>query len=685
MDRPTGLVDIGIDIGGTFTDVVCRRLGEPMRIAKIMSTRGDPGAAVLQAIRFMVADWGIDPGEIAHFLHGTTIATNAVLERKGARIGLLTTFGFKDVLEIGRQMRQQIYSMILHPETPVFLAAGRLRKEIPERISPRGEVLRPIDEAAVLAAVEALLAEGVQAIAVCYLFSFLNPAHEQRTRALILDRHPGLPVSISSEVDPAFREYERTTVTAFDAYMKPVIERYLAHLDDGLKQAGITAPLQIMQSRGGLSVAAVARQRPVRLFMSGPAAGVIGGTIAGRMAGFDDLITIDIGGTSSDIALVSKGQPVIRPEGRIDGFAVRVPMVDVNAIGAGGGSIAWIDRAGGLRVGPHSAGADPGPACYAKGGDEATVTDASMVLGYLDPAYFAGGTIRLDAAPARAVIARRVAEPLGMTVEAAALGIHRVINAQMVEGIRLVSIRQGFDPRQFTLVALGGAGPVHATALARELGIPRIVIPRAPGVLSAAGLLAARIEHEVSAAFGVALDELAMPDLLAALKRLDARCAALMHYEGVLPAEVEINYFADVWYVGQSYSLEVKLRLNEADPRGQLYRDFTALHDRIYGYATEAPAAIVNLRSTHAARGADTLGEGAYQPQPGDPEKQTRQILVAGGQGKHAARVYDRARLPPGTTLPGPAIVEQADTTTLVEPGWQGVVMDDGTLLLQPQ
>jgi N-methylhydantoinase A len=650
-----------------------------------MTTRADPSAAVLSAIDHMVTQWNVRPSEIAHILHGTTIATNAVLERKGARIGLLTTAGFKDVLEIGRQMRHQIYSVILEPEAPIFLAPGKFRKEVRERIGADGAVRVPLDEASVITAVDELAAAGVQAIAVCYLFSFRNPAHEQRTRALIAECYPDLLVSLSSDVDPAFREFERTAVTAFDAYIKPVIHRYIEHLETGLRQAGIAAPLQIMQSRGGLSSAEVARQRPVRLFMSGPAAGVIGGTITGRMAGAEDLITIDIGGTSSDIALVSKGDPVIRPEGLIDGFTVRVPMVDVNAIGAGGGSIAWLDAAGGLRVGPQSAVSDPGPAAYGRGGEDATVTDASLVLGYLDPSYFAGGTVALDAARAHEVIARKVAGPMGMTVEHAALGIHRVINAQMVEGIRLVSIRQGFDPRKFTLVALGGAGPLHATALARELGIARIVIPRFPGVLSAAGLLAARVEHEVSTAFRGRIDQVPLDAISETLRGLDARCAALMAHEGVAPGGTAVRYFADVWYVGQSYFLEVPFYPGDPDPLERLYRDFVAVHDRVYGYATDSPAEIVNLRATHATGGADSLGEGAYAPAPGEAEKTPRQILVAGSAMPLRARVYDRASLPVGMTLHGPAIIEQTDTTTLLEPGWSAEVAADGNLILQPE
>jgi N-methylhydantoinase A len=676
-------IDVGVDIGGTFTDIVCRRPGETLRAVKIPTTRGDPSAAVLASIEHMAAHWGMKPDAIARFLHGTTIATNAVLERKGAKIGLLCSAGFRDVLEIGREFRQTLYKIMLAPETPVFLAPGAMRKEVTEQVSAQGEIILPLDEASVTRAVNELAAEGIEAIAVCYIFSFLNPAHELRTREVIHKTHPELVVSLSCEVDPAFREYERTVVTAFDAYMKPIVDRYLGHLETGLAAAGVAAPLQIMQSRGGLAGTSVARKRPVRLFMSGPAAGVIGGTIAGRMSGRHDLITIDIGGTSSDIALVEGGRPFIRPEGRIAGFPVRVPMVDVTAIGAGGGSIAWLDGAGGLRVGPQSAGSEPGPACYDRGGEEATVTDASIVLGYLDPEYFAGGAVRLRPDLARQVIARKVAAPLGLSIEEAALGIHRVINAQMVEGIRLVSIRQGLDPRRFTLVALGGAGPVHATALAGELSISSVLIPRNPGVLSAAGLLAAPIEHEIAAAFPRPLEELAFDEVRRALGALDRQCGALMAEERIRGVAVTIQYFADMLYVGQSYHLEVPLPADDPDPLGRLYRDFLALHDRIYGHSTPSPAAIVNLRTVHRAGGSDTIEDGAYRAAAGEALKAPRTIRVAGAREAVAAAIYHRAAMPAGMTIAGPAIVEQDDTTTLVEPAWRGTVLADGNLLLE--
>src|SRR5215471_21209670 len=552
-----GEFSVGVDIGGTFTDVVVSCPGAPTRIMKLPSTRKDPSVAVLQALRRLAADWGLASQQITRFVHGTTVATNAVLERKGSRVGLIATQGFSDVLEIGRQMRHQMYDLALDPETPAFLAPGRFRRDVPERIGPTGEVLRALDEAGLSRAVDDLMAAGAQAIAVVFLFSFLNDAPERRAGEIIAARHPDVFVSLSCEVDPAFREYERTVVTAFDAYVKPVVDRYLGNLGAGLAAAHVSAPLQIMQSRGGICGSATARLRPVRLFLSGPAAGVIGARMVGEVAGSRDLITVDIGGTSCDIALIDDGTPALRSEGLIDKYPVRTSMVDVNSIGAGGGSIAWLDAAKGLRVGPHSAGSEPGPACYGLGGAQPTVTDASVVLGYLDPKHFAGGRLPLSPERGREAIERVIARPLGLTVNDAALGIHRIINAQIAEGIRFVSIRQGHDPRRFTLVPLGGAGALHACALADELGIGRILVPRLPGVLSAVGLLSAPVEHEVSAALPRALEGLDPAEVRATLDQLDERCRALMAQESVSTGDVVRRYAADVCYVGQGYHLEV--------------------------------------------------------------------------------------------------------------------------------
>ncbi len=679
-----GDIQVGVDIGGTFTDVVCRSSDGTLRFVKLPTTRKDESQAVLQSVALMGKEWGIAAADIARFAHGTTVATNAVLERKGARIGLITTDGFRDVLEVGRQMRHQMYGVVLEGETPDFLAPGARRKEVRERVAADGAVLTPLDEDDVRRAAAELVADGVEAIAICFLFSFRNPAHEARAAEIVRQAHPGVMVAVSHEVDPAFREYERTVVTAFDAYVKPIIGRYLARLETGLKSADVPAPLQVMQSRGGLMVSSVARQRPVRLFLSGPAAGVIGARMAGQAAGIDDLITVDIGGTSCDIALIDKGRALVRSEGVIDGYPVRVAMVDVNSIGSGGGSIAWIDRGGGLRVGPQSAGSEPGPACYGRGGELPTVTDASVVLGYVNPDYFAGGAMALRPDLAEKAIADHVARPLGMTLEQAALGIHRVLNAQMAEGIRLVSIRQGLDPRRFVLMPLGGGGAVHATALARDLSIRRVLVPRHPGILSAMGLLAAPVEHEMASAFGQPVAETTPAELRVVLDGLDEACTELMAKEQLDGAAVSVRYAADVCYAGQSYTLEIPLHMDGAAPLDRLYEDFLVDHDRVYGHATRIPARLVNLRAVHQAGGGEIL-ESPPAWRAGATQKGSRHVLVAEVNGPVEAKVYDRDALPPGFAFTGPAIVEQADTTTLVEPGWSGIIDEGGSMILTRQ
>ena len=734
-DRHPAAGRVGVDVGGTFTDVVCVREHRPPIVFKVPSTPVNPGEAVLAAVE-RLARQGVPPGAIAQLAHGTTVATNAVLERKGGRLGIITTRGFRDTLEIGRRMRREMYEVRLEPQTPVFLAPRAMRLGVRERIGPRGEVIEPLDEGSVRAALDRLAAAGAECIAVCLLFSFVNPEHERRVRDIARSEHPGLEVSLSCEVDPAFREYERTAVTAFDAYIKPTVRRYLADMAERLAEAGVPAPLQVMQSRGGLASADLARSRPVRLFLSGPAAGVIGGQTTGAAVGHDDLITLDVGGTSSDIALVSGAKPLIRSEGSIDGFPVRVPMVDVNAIGAGGGSIAWLDEAGGLRVGPHSAASDPGPACYARGGSEPTVTDASVVLGYLDPSYFAGGAIELDVERAREAIRARIAEPLGLDIEEAAAGIHQVVNAQMAEGIRLVSVRQGFDPREFALVAMGGAGPLHACALAAELAITRVVVPRHPGVLSAAGLLAAPIEHEISIAYGEPLAGLDLAPVRRIVAGLDASGRELMEREGLAPDDVEVLHFADVCHVGQGYHLEVPFEPGAADALERLYADFLAAHERVHGHAVEAPARFVNVRAVHRERMPRATSEPAVNGPPApesppasgldarpgtgtDPGRTDddrhpafdgaipspagsatgigetgrahtgfqgfRQVRFSDTPARVETRIVPRDSLLPGDRLRGPAIVEQDDTTTLVPAGWTALTGDAGIMVLVPE
>ena len=672
---------IGVDVGGTFTDFSCqlfdgRRLG-----FKIPSTPNDPSKAVISGVEELIENYNLDPSDITLFAHGTTVATNAVLERKGAIVGLITTVGFRDVLEIGRQMRQQMYSVRLEAETPVFLAPGRRRFGVIERIGPGGEVITPLDEASVLEAIKALQSQGVSSIAVVLLFSFMNPMHEKRIRELIYENFPDMLVSLSSDVDPVFREYERTVVTAFDAYIKPTVDAYLSNLSQALRRKNVGASLQIMQSRGGLAGAETARIRPVRLFLSGPAGGVMGALSEGKANNYNDLITVDIGGTSCDIALVNGAKPLIRQEGFIDKYMVRVPMVDVSAIGSGGGSIAWLDKAGGLKVGPHSAGSEPGPACYDRGGTEPTVTDASLVLGLIDPDFFAGGRFNLNIDKAYNAISEKIAKPLSLTVEEAALGIHKVLNAQMAEGIRFISIKQGFDPRDFVLMGLGGGGPLHACELANELSIRKVLVPIQPGVLSAQGLLSAPIEHEVSSSFGKVLKQVSISDVKKGLNELSSEAGKLMAKEGIGLQDVEIFFSMDICYVGQGYHLEIPVDLNSKTPLEKVYEAFLVLHDRVYGHSVEGQVRIVNLRAIHRTV-VDKL-DGTAQMSREKPIQKTRKILSNTATGFLETKVFDRAKLIIGQTFIGPAVVDQIDTTTWVPCGWSASVLEGSMLVLK--
>lgn len=670
---------LGIDIGGTFTDIVCR--GADGEVAfKIATTPDDPSRAVAAALARLETDHGIQPRSIGRFVHGTTVATNALIERAGARVGLIMTEGFGDTIEIGRQIRRQLYDLALKPETPGWLAPGARRAEVKERIAADGTIVEPLDEESLTAAIERLAAERVEAVAVCLLFSFANPAHELRVRERLGEMLPDAAVSLSHEVDPAFREYERTVATAFDAYVKPIVDTYLSRLQSDLRAAGSPASVQVMQSRGGLSGVASARARPIRLTLSGPAAGVIGAATEGRTAGSSDLLSIDIGGTSSDIAMIRGGQSAISSEADIGGYKVRVPMLDIVTLGAGGGSIAWLDGAAGLKVGPQSAGADPGPACYGRGGADPTVTDASVVLGYLNPAYFAGGTLELNPDLARRAIEDKIAKPMSLTVEAAAAGIHRIVNAHMADGIRLVSLKRGYDPRDFALLGLGGGGGIHAAALAEEIGNHRVIIPRRPGVLSAAGLMSAPIEHEVAIAHTVLVQDAELAQMRTIVATLHARASRLIADDGVDPAAAERQVFADLAYKGQSHALAVPLAIDADDCLARAYADFEREHERVNGLATGAPGKIVNLRVVHRIAASQIETEAI---QSGQGRMDGQRMICFAGQAPTQARVIDRSAIEPDMQFDGPAVIEQRDATTLVPAEWRALAHPGGALVLE--
>lgn len=680
------MIVIAVDIGGTFTDVVAADAETgAYHTIKVATTPQSLVDGVREGALRVVETAARRPGDVRRFIHGTTVATNAVLERKGARTAVLATDGFEDVLEIGRLKRSQMYDLFIDAETPVFLAPKRRRRGIKERIAADGSVVAELDEAQARQIVDELLSEQeAEAFAVSLLFSFRNPAHERRLRELIRQANPAVGVSLSSEVDPTFREYERTVVTAFDAYVRPVIERYVRELADELSAIGMDVPLQIMQSRGGITSAELVSAKPVSVLLSGPAAGVIGGKVAAAKSGFENVITIDIGGTSADISLVAAGKPLVSTEGTIDRYPLRVPMIDVSAIGAGGGSIAWVDGAGGFRVGPQSAGAEPGPACYARGGKEATVTDASVVLGYVNPAYFAGGSMELDAEAAHAAVAS-LGERLGLSPTEAAAGIHRVINAKMADAIRLVSIQRGYDPRQFGLLVLGGGGPVHGGRLAAELSIPRVIVPPVPGVLSALGLLVASVEHDHAETVAVRVEEADPGALEAAIAAVDERVAEMMDAEQVPRGVAEVTRLADMRYVGQSYTLEVEMPapLDQAGLQACV-ESFHHAHERVYGHARpSAPVELLNVRVVHAWRlPFAELAEPHHNGSADSEPISQRQAYFEELGGYVDTPVYRRSELERHREIVGPAIVEQADTTVVVYPDHRAALDDAGNIVV---
>jgi N-methylhydantoinase A len=678
------VISIAIDIGGTFTDVVAADMETgAYHTVKVPSTphRLVDGvrAGILGALKAAHAE----SRDVHRFVHGTTIGTNAVLEKKGATTAILTTEGFEDVLEIGRLKRTRMYDLFMDPETPVFLAPKRRRRGILERLGANGDVVVPLDEKQAAEAVRVLIEkQHAEAFAVCFLHSYRNPSHERRMREIIHELDPSAAVSISSEVDPMFREYERTVVTAFDAYLRPVIERYVSELTEELRSVGVVCPVQIMQSRGGIASAEQVEKRPVSVLLSGPAAGVIGGKFAGVRSGLSNLITLDVGGTSADVSLIEAGKPLLSTEGKIDTYPLRTPMVDVTTIGAGGGSIAWVDPSGGFRVGPQSAGADPGPACYGRGGKHATVTDASVVLGYLNPGYFAGGTLKLDAEASHRAVAA-FGERLGLTPTRAAAGIHRVINSKMADAIRLVSIRRGYDPRQFALVVLGGAGPVHGGRLAADLSIPTVVMPPVPGVLSALGLLVANVEHEEVATVAAAVDSAEPSHLEEVYRGLDRLVEEKMQAEGVPQGEAISIRSADMKYIGQSYTLNVVMEGGTGKSAiSQSAQQFHKVHQRIYGHSNPlAPVEFVSLRLLQVWPLPQPAFQTGADPDPSRVRRPRSRKAYFDEIGDYVdTPIYERGDL--SEERVGPAIVEQADTTLVLYPGQRARLTSSGNILI---
>jgi N-methylhydantoinase A len=651
---------VGVDIGGTFTDFVVADAGR-LRIFKQLSTPDDPSRSMLAGLGIVS---GGDIGAFERVSHGSTVATNAILERKGANTAFVTTDGFRDLLAIGRQNRPDLYA--LQPTLPTPLIPRALCYEVVERLDATGAVLTPIDLTSVDAVLDAMSAEGVESVTVCFLNSYINPQHERAVRERAVSRGLFTPeqIVLSSDVLPQFREYERASTAALEAYVRPMMSHYLQRLEAALPDA---VPLRMMKSDGGSFSAARARGAAIQTALSGPAAGVIGAYHVARLAGFDHIITLDIGGTSTDVALLP-GQPVLRPDSEIDTLPLRIRLLDIETVGAGGGSLARVDAGGALRVGPESAGAMPGPVAYGRGGTQATVTDANLVLGRLDAARFLGGGMALDTDGAAAAV-DRLAGAMEVDRATAAHGVIEVANANIERALRRVSIARGHDPRDFALMAFGGAGPLHACEVAERLQIPRVLIPRYPGVLCAFGLLMADVRLDYSRGVLSVLSDESLSQMRALLDDLVLEARATLAQEGVAEADMLLTPMVDVRYRGQAFELTVPLTDNIADA-------FHNAHEQTYGYALRGRALeLVTLR----LEAVGTVAKPPLEPEVVQPNDGSAALLGVRDDG---VALYERERLTPGAQFVGPALVFQLDSTNYIAPGWVAEVDGYHHLLL---
>lgn len=676
---------VGIDIGGTFVDVVVYDTAtRELHLTKASSTPRDPATGFFNGIDRLMAQDELNLEEISRLLHGSTVATNAVLEAKGSRIGLITTEGFRHILEIGRAYIPGIFTNYMRWEKPERLVPLERVREIPERLAVDGSVVRPLDEAAVRQAIEELLTHDIEALAIALLHSYVNPNHERRVAEIARELAPELYISCSSDVLPEYREYERTMTTVLNAYVMPVVARYLEHIAAGLEERGVPAKIQIVRSDAGVMSLTAARERPVNTVLSGPAGGVQGATYVAAAAGFPNIVSMDMGGTSTDVCLSTAAEPRLSTDTWVSHYPVKVPLIDITTIGAGGGSLAYVSSAGALRVGPQSAGADPGPACYGRGGTRPTVTDANAVLGRL-PLELAGGALRLDIAAAKAAIDEHIARPLGLTVEAAAHGILRIVNESMLGALRVVSVQQGIDPRDLVLVPFGGAGPVHGAEMARLAGISTMLVPPTPGVLSALGFLLADVTNVFTRTRVGVIGALDVAAYNRELAQLVEQADAWLDREGIAPAARAVEITLDLRYQGQAYELPIKVdRELDGAAWQQAAARFHAEHKTRYGFDQPfAPVEVVTLRVT-AIGHVPTL-----TLQPGEEAgPDARHAIVTShpvyfGDGFRDTPIYDRAQLLPGNIVPGPALITQPDSTTLLHPEQTARVDGYGNLIVQ--
>ena len=670
---------IGIDVGGTFTDFVvapedesARRLnhegGQP-RFFKTQTTPHDPSIGVMNGLQEAASAYGLSLDEFLGatdlVIHGSTVATNTLVERKGATVGLVTTDGFRDLLEMREGLKEDRYNLRMKMMEP--LAARYLRVGVPERVRASGAVERPLDETALFESLEHLVSEGAEALAVCFLFSYLNPAHEQQAAEIIRSRFPELYTSLSHEVIPQIKEFDRLSTTVINSYVGPVFSRYLSRLGERFEAYPQLKDVLIMQSNGGVAPIEDSKNMAVRAILSGPAGGVSAAAYIGQLLDERKIIAFDMGGTSTDISLIENGIPHIANEKFEAGWKIAAPMIDIHTLGAGGGSIARVDEGGILHVGPDSAGADPGPACYGRGGERPTVTDASLALGYLDPANFLGGRANLDADAAEMALAEHVGTPLGLSSVEAAYGVYKVVCTTMAEGIRLMSVSRGVDPREFTIMGFGGASGLHASEVARQLQVEKVYIPASAPVLSAYGMLNTDIRYDYFRSYPVSLDRMDLSELRGILAELGSEGRDKLLAQGVAAGAVEIQYSADMRYLDQIYEVTVPVPdtgLSDAEFLGQLTSNFHGRYQELYSYAQQdQEVRLITLRVAavgklpRIAQLDRTRDEAAASP--------TGSRRVYMGEW-HDAATYAADSLPAGTEIDGPAILESEFTTVFL-------------------
>jgi len=663
---------VAVDIGGTFTDLVAASTGGELKTAKALTTPGHLAIGVLAVLDDAVAS----ASEVEFFVHGTTAGLNALLERRYAPIGLLTTKGFRDVYEIGRANRPAMYDLQYHRPPP--LVPRRHRLEVVERMSADGHPITPLDDDSVNRAIDQLVAAGIESVAVVFLHSYRNPDHELACERIVQERHPNVSVSLSHRIANEWREYERTSTTVVNAAIAPTVRSYLAELETELGRRGVAASVHIMQSNGGMTTAARAREQPVNTLLSGPVGGAIAAANLARRAGSSSAIAIDMGGTSFDVSLCIDGKPLIAREAMLEGQPLILPVIDVETIGAGGGSIAW-ESAGGLRVGPRSAGAEPGPACYGRGGTEPTVTDANVHLGRVNPRYFLGGRMALQ--PDRAAGAlRALGRKLSLDEERLAEGALEVINARMAGLIRQITVGRGLDPRQFSLVAFGGAGPMHAVFLAEELGIATVLVPHSPGTFSAHGMLEAEIRHDVVHPYFARWDRMDPEQVGAATKSLVASATQLLKEDGIDPSKAVLATSADLRYVGQEHFLT----LPAAKFDGKLLANFHRLYKKTFGHSNpDELVEIVNLRLTAVGSGAHARPNGSRSGSgSGSGDKYDEHPVRFRGRPVPTPR-YRRNDLRVSQRITAPCIIDEDSCTTVVPDGWIVISEAEGWLSIK--